>query len=381
MKFEHYISVGRERLRCGYTTGTCAAVAARGASELLLTGTMPDTVAIETPSGMVVEAELADPARGLGWASCAVRKDAGDDPDVTNSALIYARVELSEDTGILIDGGEGVGRVTRPGLDQPVGHAAINSVPRKMIEQQALAALTASGKNCGLKVIISMPDGIRLAAKTFNPRLGIEGGVSILGTSGIVRPMSETALMDSLFLSLNMLYAAGIRDVIMTPGNYGNHFCTEVLELPEDCLVSCSNYLGACVDHAAGIGIDSILLVSHVGKLIKVAAGSMNTHSRIADGRREVLTAHTAICGGTKELSRKIFDCTTADEALALLENENMRECVMASVTEALEQQLKYRAGESLRLEAIMFSNKFGILGKTKGAQELMQAHIERMST
>ena len=376
--FEHYISVGKERLRCGYTTGTCAAAATRGAAELLLTGTLPDAVIIDTPAGISVEAELLDPSFGSGWASCAVRKDAGDDPDVTNGALIYARVELSEEQGVIIDGGKGIGRVTRPGLDQPVGSAAINSVPRKMIENQARAVLVKHGGK-GMRVIISMPEGERLAAKTFNPRLGIEGGVSILGTRGIVRPMSETALIASLLLEIDMLYAAGCRDIIMTPGNYGDHFSTEVLELPQDCRVSCSNYLGACIDHAAGSGVNSILLVGHVGKLIKAAAGSMNTHSRTADGRREALTAHTAICGGSKALAREVFGCITVDEALEILERENLLKDVMASVTDALGQQLRYRAGEEMKIEAIAFSNKFGVLGKTKGAEELMLSHIERM--
>jgi len=377
--FEHYISVGRERLRCGYTTGTCAAAATRGAAELLLTGSLPDAVIIDTPSGISVEAELLDPAFGPGWASCAVRKDAGDDPDVTNGAVIIARVELSEEKEVVIDGGKGIGRITRPGLDQPVGNAAINSVPRKMIEQQARAALSKHGGK-GLRVIISMPDGERLAAKTFNPRLGIEGGVSILGTSGIVRPMSETALVASLLLEIDMLHAAGCQNIIMTPGNYGDHFCTEVLQLPQDFRVSCSNYIGACIDHAAGTGINSILLVGHIGKLIKVAAGSMNTHSRTADGRRETLAAHTAMCGGSQALTREVFGCITVDEALGILERENLLKDVMESVTYALGQQLRYRAGEEMKIEAITFSNKYGVLGKTEGAEALMLSHIERMN-
>ena len=229
--FEHYISVGRERLRCGYTTGTCAAAAARGAAELLLTGQLPPAVRIDTPAGIPVEAELLEPSSGSDWAACAVRKDGGDDPDATHGTLIFARVERSATPGVTIDGGEGVGRVTKPGLDQPVGAAAINHVPRQMIEQQASAAMAANGCDGGLRVVISAPEGERLAQKTFNPRLGIVGGISILGTSGIVRPMSEAALIDSLRLEQDMLAAAGATDIVVTPGNYGETFALSLIHI------------------------------------------------------------------------------------------------------------------------------------------------------
>ena len=206
--FEHYISVGRGRLRCGYTTGTCAAAAARGAAELLLTGEMPALVRVETPAGIPVEAELLEPASGCGWASCAVRKDGGDDPDATHGTLIFAKVEKTKGREVTIEGGVGVGRVTRPGLDQPVGEAAINHVPREMILRQMEEVRRKAGYSEGLRVEISVPAGEELAKRTFNPRLGITGGISILGTSGIVRPMSEAALIDSLRLELDMQAAA-----------------------------------------------------------------------------------------------------------------------------------------------------------------------------
>ena len=199
-KLEVYLPVGREKLRCGYTTGTCAAAAAAGAARRLLLGEALPAVRVDTPAGITVEAELLNHAAGTGWASCAVRKDGGDDPDVTDGALICARVERRDTPGIAIDGGVGVGRVTRPGLDQPVGEAAINSTPRRMIREQAERVMAEAGYTGGLTVTISVPEGERLAGHTFNPRLGIEGGISILGTSGIVRPMSEAALIDSLYL-------------------------------------------------------------------------------------------------------------------------------------------------------------------------------------
>ena len=374
-QLEHYITVGRDRLRCGYTTGTCAAAAARGAAEYLLTGVWPALVRVDTPAGIPVEAELLELRSGPGWAACAVRKDGGDDPDVTSGALVTARVERTGAPGVSIDGGEGVGRVTRPGLDQPVGAAAINTVPRRMIAGALEAVLARTGCSGGLKAVIGVPDGAALAAKTFNPRLGIVGGISILGTSGIVRPMSEAALVDSIALELDMVRAAGAEDVLVTPGNYGSDYARDVLGLDLDRAVSCSNYLGAAIDRAAGLGFRSFLLVGHLGKLIKAAGGAMNTHSRVADGRRETLTAHAALCGAPTALLRALFESATTDAALALLEPAGLLGPVTASLTQALYENLRRRAGETMNIQAVVFSNRFGLLGETSGAGELLARH------
>ena len=374
-KLEHYIDVGDRKLRCGYTTGTCAAAAVRGAAELLLTGRRLSAVRVDTPAGIPVEAELLEISAGPGWAACAVRKDGGDDPDITDGALIFARVERTGVPGVEIDGGEGVGRVTRPGLDQPVGAAAINSTPRRMIRAQAQAALRAAGASGGLRAVISVPEGRRLAGGTFNPRLGIEGGISILGTSGIVRPMSEEALIRSVRLELDLVRAAGGEDVLVTPGNYGEDFARDVLGLKLDRWALCSNYVGEAIDHARGLGFRSLLLVGHLGKLVKVAAGIMNTHSRTADGRGETMAAHTALCGGDRETVEAVFRTITTDDAIDCLDRAGLRGPVMASLARELDIQLKRRAGEGMEIEAIFFSNRFGILGRTPGAEKLAARH------
>ena len=374
-KLEVYLPVGREKLRCGYTTGTCAAAAAAGAARLLLTGELLPAVRVDTPAGITVEAELLDHAAGPDWAACAVRKDGGDDPDVTDGALIYAKVERSHTPGVAIDGGVGVGRVTRPGLDQPVGQAAINSTPRRMIREQAERAMAEAGYTGGLKVTISVPEGEKLAGHTFNPRLGIEGGISILGTSGIVRPMSEAALIDSLYLEQDMARAAGVNDLLMTPGNYGDSFAEDTLGLDLSHRCTCSNYVGHAIDHAAALGFSSLLLVGHLGKLIKVAAGNMNTHSKVADGRRETITAHAALAGGKPELLRALFDSPTTDAGVALLKQAGLLEQVMDSIARALEEQLRHRAGPELEIQAVFFSNQYGMLGKTSGAEALLALH------
>ena len=374
-RLELYIPVGRQKLRCGYTTGTCAAAAAAGAAARLLTGETLPAVRIITPAGVAVEAELLQHAAGEGWAACAVRKDGGDDPDVTDGALIFARVERTDTPGIVIDGGEGVGRVTLPGLDQPVGAAAINSTPRRMIAEQLESAAAKAGYTGGLRAVISVPEGEALARRTFNPRLGIVGGISILGTSGIVKPMSEAALLDSLYLEMDQRRAAGTEDLLLTPGNYGESFAREVLGLNLDRWCMCSNYLGAAIDHAAGAGFRSVLVVGHLGKLIKAAAGCMNTHSKTADARRETLTAHAALAGADRALLRALFDSPTTDAGVELLKQAGLLGPVMASIGEALDGQLKRRAGEGLTIEALFFSNQYGILGKTPGAERLLALH------
>ena len=374
-RLELYIPVGRQKLRCGYTTGTCAAAAAAGAAARLLTGETLPAVRIITPAGVAVEAELLQHAAGEGWAACAVRKDGGDDPDVTDGALIFARVERTDTPGIIIDGGEGVGRVTLPGLDQPVGAAAINSTPRRMIAEQLESAAAKAGYTGGLRAVISVPEGEALAKRTFNPRLGIVGGISILGTSGIVKPMSEVALLDSLYLEMDQRRAAGTEDLLLTPGNYGESFSREVLGLNLHRWCMCSNYLGAAIDHAAGAGFRSVLVVGHLGKLIKAAAGCMNTHSKTADARRETLTAHAALAGADGALLRALFDSPTTDAGVELLKQAGLLEPVMASIGEALDGQLKRRAGEGLTIEALFFSNQYGILGKTPGAEALLALH------
>ena len=374
-RLELYIPVGRQKLRCGYTTGTCAAAAAAGAAALLLTGETMPAARILTPAGVEVEAALLEHAAGAGWASCAVRKDGGDDPDVTDGTLIFARVEKTDAPGISIDGGEGVGRVTLPGLDQPVGAAAINSTPRRMIAEQLEAAAARAGYAGGLRAVISAPEGEALAKRTFNPRLGIVGGISILGTSGIVKPMSEAALLDSLCLEMDQRRAAGVEDLLLTPGNYGEAFAREALGLRLDRWCLCSNYLGAAIDHAAGAGFRSVLVVGHLGKLIKAAAGCMNTHSRTADARRETLTAHAALAGADGPLLRALFNAPTTDAGVELLQEAGLLGPVMASLGEALDERLKARAGEGLAIEALFFSNQYGILGRTPGAEKLLALH------
>lgn len=369
---EHYMAVGQTQMRCGYTTGTCAAGAARAAAEALLTGSFPSHIVVETPAGIPVTVEPEALDRGPGWAACGVRKDAGDDCDVTDGVLIMATV-THLDAGIVIDGGRGVGRVTRPGLNQPVGAAAINSGPRRMIEEQLCQALT--GHAGGLKAVISVPEGETIAAKTFNPRLGIEGGISILGSTGIVRPMSRQALVDTTRTEMAVHRAEGIEDLLMAPGNYGAAFARERLGLDMDKAVQCSNYIGEALDSAVNLGFSSVLLIGHMGKLSKLAAGITDTHSRTADGRREVFVTHAALCGGDRALLEALYGAATTDAAMDLLARAGLVKPVMDAMARAIGETLRHRAGP-MNAQAIFFSQSAGFVGMTDGAEKLLEKHI-----
>ncbi len=371
MDEERYVRCGAKRLRRGYTTGTCAALAAAGAAELLLTGRAPETLSLLTPGGLRVELRPELLTMDGGSAVCAVRKDAGDDPDVTDGILIAARVSRRE-RGIKLEAGEGIGRVTKPGLDQKVGEAAINSVPRKMIRAALETVCAGAGFGGGLSVTISVPGGAELAKKTFNPQLGIEGGISILGTSGIVEPMSERALVDTIALEIRQAAASGSDALVLTPGNYGMDYLREKLPALKNIpAAKCSNFIGDAVDIAVTEGLRDVLLVGHVGKLVKLAGGIMNTHSRSADCRRELFCAHAALCGAGRETCRKLMEQVSADGCLAVLEKACLREAVMESLLPEIQAHLDRRAGGALRIGAILFSNVYGLLGETAGVKEL----------
>lgn len=370
---EQYITYGQKKLRCGYTTGTCAATAARAAAEALLGGSFPQALSIDTPAGIRVTVTPEECTLREGFAHCAVRKDGGDDCDVTSGALIAATVRRCE-SGIVISGGEGVGRVTRPGLDQPVGEAAINRVPRQMIREQLEQALAAHGACGGLAVEISSPEGAQIAQKTFNPRLGIEGGISILGSTGIVRPMSRQALVDTIRAEMQMHRAEGVTEILMTPGNYGADFAQHALGLDIRRAVECSNYVGEAVDLAVMQGFSSILLVGHVGKLCKLAANVMDTHSRAADARREVFVTHAALLGAKLPTLRALYDAATSDAALVILKEEGLQQQVLDAIAQAAGEALSRRAC-GLRTELILFSQAHQLTAQTDGAAELLQMH------
>ena len=376
-KFEHYIRSGQKLLRCGYTTGTCAALGAAGAARLLLTGRTPETVGLRTPKGIVVEvAPQFCRLCGETTAECAIIKDGGDDVDATTGLPVIAAVTLLQDAPrtVTIDGGTGVGRVTKPGLDQPVGAAAINHVPRQMITEALLKEAETAGYSGGFAVVIRIEGGEDAAKRTFNPHLGVVGGLSVLGTSGIVEPMSQQALLDSLQLEIHQA-ALQSRRLILAPGNYGlDYLAAHYPELREIPIVKISNFIGEALDMAAAEQFGEVLLVGHVGKLVKLAGGIMNTHSKQADCRTELFCAHAALCGADTVTCRALMDAATTDACLDILDAAGLKTTVMASLLQAVQLHLDRRAAGAFTVGAVLFSNQSGPLGQTAQAKILLQS-------
>ncbi|WRS26330.1 cobalt-precorrin-5B (C(1))-methyltransferase CbiD [Oscillospiraceae bacterium MB08-C2-2] len=372
MPFEHYIYSGGKRLRCGYTTGSCAALAAKAACRMLLTGEAVFSVSIVTPKGLTVEVETREAFFQGERAICAVEKDAGDDPDSTNGVLVYAAVTRRKEPGVRLEGGKGVGRVTRRGLEQPVGEPAINRVPRQMIRQAVEEVSEELGYDGGFGVTISIPAGEELAKKTFNPRLGIEGGISVLGTSGIVEPMSTQALVDTIRLEAKVQAEVGAKSLIITPGNYGQAFLESYPHLTGCPSVKCSNYIGEALDIAAELGFEKVLVAGHIGKLVKVAGGIMNTHSRTADCRMELVALHAALAGAPTEELPRLLECITLDEVLERLEAIGLREPVLQSLLAEIQRHLEMRVGSGILVGAAVYSNQWGLLGITPQGKEII---------
>ena len=526
MELNEFIEKGGQKLRLGYTTGSCAAAAAKAAAMMLLNGKIVSRVRLRTPKGTELYLDIEDirlhygetrgrpgrkridfgkPAAPADWTgrevrmepgdqlsrelfqgnekpsavSCAVRKDSGDDPDITNHILIYAKVSRSDTPGIRIDGGEGVGRVTKPGLNQPVGNAAINSTPRRMIEAAVReaaesassekgtaireAAESASSEKgtavreaaesissergtavretaesassekgtavrgaaetalreertavreaaetaacgdvpsvcetensglcgdipAGFDITIYVPRGQELAAKTFNPKLGIEGGISILGTSGIVEPMSDQALLDTIRVEISVRKEEGLSVLPAAPGNYGKNFFLEKYGFSLDTSVTTSNFIYDTVRMAAEAGFTRMLFVGHIGKLIKVAGGIRNTHSQYGDHRMEILTGITesiigeAETGQTADLRSALAECVMTDEAVRILKEYRLDVPVLTEMTRRIKAVMEEWGRGKMKVEVVVFSNVHGELGRTENALEYMRILQEQLS-
>ena len=361
-----------KKLRLGYTTGSCAAAAAKAAAWMLLSGSRKETIRLLTPKGMELTLAVEDIHRSPDCVRCAIRKDSGDDPDITRDTLVYAEVRKTEDAGIVIDGGQGVGRVTKPGLDQPVGAAAINSVPRRMIRENVEEVCGLLGYTGGLRVVISVPEGKALAKKTFNPRLGIEGGISILGTTGIVEPMSEQALVDTIHVELRQRRESGADYVLLAPGNYGADYIKDAMGIDPATAVMTSNFIGDALEMCRELGFRGALLIGHIGKLVKLAGGMWNTHSRYGDCRMDILTACAAAEGLHGGAAAEMLCCATCDDALRLLKEQGLYDAVLHRLAGRIDAMLPYKCGD-MEAGAILFSKEYGYLCETKDAAALLR--------
>jgi len=360
----NYIIKAGKKLRKGFTTGSCAAAAAKACAIMLFEKKEVPEVHLTLPGGEEIIFKLEDIVFNEAAASCCIVKDAGDDPDVTNGIRIYAKVEKAK-AGISIDGGIGVGRVTCAGLSCKIGEAAINPGPKKMILNAVEEVASLYKYEGGFYVEIFVPQGLEIAKKTFNERLGIVGGISILGTTGIVEPMSEAALIDTIKLEMSTRKQNGQNVLFISPGNYGVDYAREHLSIDVDSAVKISNYIGETLDHAVYMGFGKILFVGHIGKLVKVAAGVMNTHSKIADCRNEIFAAHSALAGAGKETVENIMNAKTTDEIHSILIQHNIYKMVYQSILKKIMFHLNYRVMNKIKIEVLVFSNENGVLMQT----------------
>lgn len=417
----------KKQLRSGFTTGTCAAAAAKAAA-FFLTGDEKTQISLQTPGGRVAHFQVQKLVDGeMTWFG--VQKDAGDDPDVTHGAWIYGSVRrISKDMGVrrsvesksdrtcekketeekhdvdqearadvlarayewepdtdadhsgqfrlFLTAKDGIGLVTKPGLSCPVGKYAINPVPRQMIFQSVAHVLEETEAHGDYLIQLWIPAGRELALKTFNPKLGIEGGISILGTTGIVNPMSEQALMDTIRLEIHMRAVAGEHSLILAPGNYGERFLAEHLGIAIDQAVTCSNFIADAIRWSADAGMSEILFVGHIGKLIKVAGGVKNTHSKYGDRRMEIMAdclPDTLDEQVRNEWTDRIFGCNTTEEALEYLKSWGICDQVMHTAVSRMQHYMKQWAGGNCDVQVVTFSTVHGILGKTSDSDRMIK--------
>lgn len=357
--------------RKGYTTGSCATAAAKVAALMVLRQQVINQISIVTPSGVTLRLNVEQPLICGQQASAAIRKDGGDDVDATHGMLIFAQVTLNDGGSICIVGGEGVGTVTRKGIGLPVGSSAINRTPLHTIEEAVREVI---GPERGAEIVIFAPEGEERAQKTYNGRLGILGGISIIGTTGIVTPMSEESWKRSLALELEMKCAQGMTSVILVPGNHGERFVQEQMQLNGDRVVTMSNFVGYMLQEAQRLGFQRVVLVGHLGKLIKVAAGIFHTHSHIADGRMETLVTRLALMGAPRELLQAVFECSTTEAAMELIEQQGWQAVyndIAQAICGRINQMLRF-AVQPLQCDAVLFSFDNIVLGSNRPVNDIV---------
>ena len=359
-------------LRKGYATGSCATAAAKVAALMVLRQHIIHQVSIVTPSGVTLRLNVESPHIEGQQGIAAIRKDGGDDVDATHGMLIFARVTLNDSGEIVLSGGEGVGTVTRKGIGLPVGSAAINRTPRQTIEAAVREVI---GPSRGAEVEIFAPEGEERAQKTYNSRLGILGGISIIGTTGIVTPMSEESWKRSLSLELEIKREAGLERVVLVPGNHGERFVREQMGLASDIVVTMSNFVGYMIEEAVRLGYRQIVLIGHPGKLVRVAAGIFHTHSHIADARMETLVAHLALLGAPHELLLKVSECDTTEAAMEHIDAAgfgHLYNHLALRICQRVMQNLRFTKNPP-QCDAIMFSFDNQILGANRPFREIVE--------
>lgn len=391
-KFCHKGGTCMKKPKSGITTGACAALCAYGATAAAIAAKsgagklsrnggagslsrngveacLPRKAGVYNPRGILIEGEISPEILPDGRGRCSTVKYSGDDPDVTDGVRVVVTAELLED-GIIIEGGDGIGRVTKPGLDRPPGDWAINSGPRRMIEAAVEKAASEMACKTGARITVEIPGGGELAKRTFNPRLGIEGGLSVLGTDGILRPMSTAAIVDTIRAELSVKRASGVDELVLCPGRTGETAAAHA-GIPPERIAQCSNFIGDAVDMAAEFGFSSVIVAGHIGKLVKLGSGIFNTHSHTADGRIETLAACGAFAGVDLCVLRQLDDFITADAAVEYLQEQGVWEDVSAELGRRSDRYLAERAG--IKSGVMWFSGKNTLLGLSSGARRILE--------
>ncbi|SHE85542.1 cobalt-precorrin 5B C1-methyltransferase [Tissierella praeacuta DSM 18095] len=355
MSLDLYIIKEGKSLRCGYTTGSCAAGAAKAAAIMIETGETVKYVEIDTPANIKLKLEVNNPSIDGKKATCSIIKDAGDDPDNTDGIEIYATLSKRDDGQVIIEGGQGIGRIRRKGLFGKVGEAAINPVPRQMIEKEVREV-----SNSGYDILIFAPQGEEIGKKTFNENIGIEGGISIIGTKGIVYPMSEEALIKTIYMEIDMLEETyGKSNIVLVPGNYGEKLAEELgIKEPK---VKVSNFLGNSLLYIYNKGFKSITLIGHIGKFSKLSIGVFNTHSKICDGRMEAFIYYLALMGAPMELLNRVNNAVTAEEGLNICIDAGYGEVIRRMEKGAEDRIRKYLKDENYKVKVIIYSMERGV--------------------
>ena len=368
---DNYVYYNGRKLRKGFTTGTTATAATVAAIRTLLNQEPQETVTVHAANGRTAIFDVEQTDFDEQQASCAIKKDGGDDQDATDGTLIFATVKLRDDNEIHLDGGKGVGRVTKEGLANKPGMPAINPTPRRVIKAAAREEL---GEKRGVDIVISVPEGERIAKLTYNPRLGIVGGISILGTSGVVTPMSESSWKHSISIEMNIHRKRGDNTIVLVPGNYGEDFAKDELGIPNAKIVQMSNFVGYVLHETQRLGFTKVLIVGDLGKMIKVAGGIFSTHSKDADARAEIMVANLALMGGVPTaFLRKINQCLTTISMIKMIDEAGYQE-----VYQMIADKIKLRAEKLLahrephvEIDVVIFSRESGFLAASKPFQEI----------
>lgn len=378
---EEYVYIDGKKYRRGYTTGSCATAASKAATYMLLTKKKIKTINIDTPKGIPLTLDVQNISLNNDYVECSIKKDGGDDIDATHTMDIYAKAEIIDrENGedIIVCGGYGIGVVTKKGLSVEVGKAAINPTPMKMINYEIrkvigedISATLGEGKS--LKITIFAPKGEEIAKKTFNPRLGIIGGISIIGTTGIVEPMSDEGWKKSLSIELKMKKEQGLDKIILVPGNHGEQFIREKLNLDMKYVVRTSNFIGYMLKEAQRMGYKKILMAGHIGKFIKLSAGIFNTHSKVADARSEILISNLALMKAPYDLLEKINECLTAEEAVEVINENNYTEFYGKVSNKCRYKVKQYLGDDDTEVEVVMFSMDKTLLGKSDNTDSLVE--------